>query len=410
LIVAEKTFSSIARVLIAGIIAFSLSGCGLTFEPSLNTEAVEASAVPSQNVTKESLSSESVATIDTMDSTGFSGDPGLGEALSFMDISGFQGTVLIGKDSTVVYEKSFGYADVDEGVLNSKDTTYEIGFITKQFTAVGVMLLVEDGLIGLDNYVSDYLPEYSHAQEITVRQLLNMTSGIPDYLNKSIVNREYTLKLLEKGLTRSETMNAAQEYGAIDPSYEAVLALVNDTELSFEPGTEYEYSNTGYVFLAEIIARVSDIPYVHYMQKNVLSPLGLETASFEPSSSTASAYLASGKMQMLIPDTPMQAEAGLRMSANDLFNWSATILGSEFIAQESRDLILGIGPDVYGFGIEEDPDGNLKIDSAVGGFRCVQGMLPSTDLVIIILSNRNSDAEVFEQISGAVIEYYNTPD
>jgi CubicO group peptidase (beta-lactamase class C family) len=234
------------------------------------------------------------------------------------------------------------------------------------------MLLVEGGMVGLDNLVSDYLPEYSHAGEITVRQLLNMTSGVPDYLDQSIVNKEYTQKLLEKGLTRTETMNAAEEFGALDCSYEAVLALVNERALSFTPGTEYEYSNTGYVLLAEIIARVSDIPYVHYIQKNILTPAGLETASFEASTDTATGYLASGKMQLLIPDTTMQAEAGLRMNANDLFNWSAIVLGSDLLTQESWDLIFGTGLDIYGFGTEKDSEGNLKIDSAAGGFRCVQ--------------------------------------
>lgn len=406
LTVMKNAFSIIAEVLIVSIVALLLSGCDITGEPSLNTEAVETGMLTLQSVTEESQSIESAAPIDSPVQPAFSGDPGLGEAISFMDTSGFQGTVIISKDASVVYEKSFGYADVDDGVMNSKDTAYEIGLVTKQFTAVGVMMLVEDGLIGLDNYVSDYLPEYSHAGEVTVRQLLNMTSGVPDYLGKSIANREYTLKLLEKGLTRNETLIAAEEYGAADASFESVLALVNDAKLSFEPGTGYEYSNTGYVFLAEIIARVSGTPYVHYMQKNILSPLGLETASFEPSSGTASAYLAVGKLQVLIPDTQLQADAGLRMSAGDLYRWSAIFIGGDLLTQESWDLIIGTGPDVYGFGIEEDPNGNLNIDSAVGGFRCIQVMSPSLDLVIIVMSNRNSDAEIFEQLPGAVIDYF----
>lgn len=343
---------------------------------------------------------------DVTEPSGFVGDAGLGETLLLLDQSGFQGTVIIGKDNAVVFEKSYGYADIDQEIENSMATTYEIGMITKQFTAAGIMLLVQDGLVGLDSLVSDYLPEYSHAGEITVRQLLNMTSGIPDYLAQSIADRSYTKKLLEKGLTRSETMNAADEFGVMDSSFETVLTIVNDKALSFAPGTEYEYSNTGYVFLAEIIERVSDIPYVHFMQKNILTPEGLETASYEPSSDTASGYLASGKTQLLIPGCMMQAEAGLRMNAKDLFNWSAITLGSDLLSQESWDMILGSGLDAFGFGTEKDEEGNLKIDSAVGGFRCVQVIVPASDLVIIILSNRNSEADIFEQLPGVVIDYY----
>jgi len=402
----KNLFSSIAWVVTISMIVFSMSGC--LAEPATITiiEPVSESATLSQPDINIAVSSEPTSAVDVTEPTGFVGDAGLGDVLLYLDQLGFQGTIIIGKDDAVVFEKSYGYADVDEGILNSEATTYEIGLITKQFTAVGVMLLVEDGMVGLDNLVSDYLPEYSHAGEITVRQLLNMTSGVPDYLDQSIVNKEYTQKLLEKGLTRSETMNAAEEFGALDCSYEAVLALVNERALSFTPGTEYEYSNTGYVLLAELIARVSDIPYVHYIQKNILTPAGLETASFEPSTDTATGYLASGKMQLLIPDTTMQAEAGLRMNANDLFNWTAIVLGSDLLTQESWDLILGTGLDVYGFGIEDDLDGNLKIDSATGGFRCVQVIIPSTNLVIIVLSNRNADEEIFEQLPGVVVEYY----
>lgn len=397
---------SIAWVVTISTIVFSMSGC--LAEPASITiiEPISESSAMSQQDIDISVSSEPTSVADVTEPTGFVGDAGLGEVLLYLDQAGFQGTILIGKDDAVVFEKSYGYADVDEGILNSETTTYEIGQITKQFTAVAVMLLVEDGLVGLDNLVSDYLPEYSHAGEITVRQLLTMTSGVPDYLDKSLVDTGYTQKLIEKGLTRSETMNAAEEFGAIDGSYETVLALVNESALSFTPGTEYEYSNTGYVFLSEIIARVSDIPYVHYMQKNVLTPIGLATASYEPSADTASGYLASGKMQLLIPDTTMLAEAGLRMNANDLFSWSAIVLGSDLLTQESWDLILGSGLDAYGFGTEKDLDGNLKIDSATGGFRCIQVINPSSNLVIIVLSNRNADAEIFEQLPGVVVEYY----
>ena len=310
----------------------------------------------------------------------------LDEKLAFLDDSDFQGTVLIAKGGEIVFEKSYKYSNVESQALNTNDTIYEIGSITKQFTAVGLMMLVEDGKINLDDTLDKYIPEYSHAGEVTIRQLLNMTSGIVDYVNDGMYMKDYVHYSQEqifadKELTESMLKLWDQKY-----DFATVLTLVDTYDLEFEPGSSWKYSSTGYCFISEVIARVSGMSFEDYMMNNVLAPAGLETASFEPDQNTSTGYLAILDQLIEMPDIEATGEGGLRMTADDLYTWTQVIINQELLSEESWNEILNGGEYGYGFGIGIQ-QGNWGHDGSTFGFLSSEFVYAKSNVVIITLSN-----------------------
>lgn len=343
---------------------------------------------------------------ETVGPIGFYGERELADAVAPFREMGYQGTILIVKDGVVRYEDYSGYANVEHEFPIREVTTYEIGGITRQFTAVGVLKLSDDGLIDLDVPISEYIPEYVHAEQITIRMLLEMTSGIPDYLRGTLADKDYTEGRVKDGLTHPGTLELIDSFGGIDLSFEAVLEQIGDKSLLFEPGTEFSLSNTGYVFLSEIIERVSGIPYIHYIQKNVLTPAGLETATFTASSDTAIGYVSRGTLQYIAPGTPLLSDCGLRMSAKDLAAWIRLIDAGTLLSPDSRDLLLRPGEHEYGTGITVKSDGTIIEKSDMGGFSATMAYVPSDDLTVVVLLNRNGDVRWADSLLETVFDYY----
>ena len=158
----------------------------------------------------------------------------------------FNGCVSICKDTKVVYQGSAGLADFEVNEPNELSTRFLIASVTKQFTAVCVMMLVEEEKINLEHTLDCYLPEYTYASKITIRQMLNMMSGIPDMINEVIVE-----EIEQDKMERTEEAQLIFEYQTQSRcfSLEEVLKLVNKRELNFEPGALMRYSNTNYSFL-----------------------------------------------------------------------------------------------------------------------------------------------------------------
>jgi CubicO group peptidase (beta-lactamase class C family) len=342
---------------ITGIIALSiLLAINLTMSSGCSGSNKNTSAQTSE-------ANESVTTTAAISETdGTTQEKTIEETFAFIDDSGFQGTVLIAKGGEIVFEKSYKYSNIESQTLNTNNTIYEIGSITKQFTAVGLMMLVEDGKINLDDTLDKYIPEYSHAGEVTIRQLLNMTSGIVEYLTIS---------------------NKPEAY-----DFATVLSLVDTYDLEFVPGSSWVYSNTGYCFISEVIARVSGMTYEDYMMKNVLAPAGLKTASFEPDQNTSTGYSALTLIEM--PDVDVTGEGGLRMTADDLFAWTQVIINQELLSGESWNEILNGGEFGYGFGIQIQKD-NWGHGGATWGFSSSEFVYTQSNVVIITLSNIEYD-------------------
>src|SRR5688572_19591256 len=168
--------------------------------------------------------------------------------------SRFMGTALVAKDTEVLFDRSFGWANLEWDIANSPTTKFRIGSVTKQFTAAAILLLEERGKLTLEDRISKHVPDAPAAwQDITVFHLLTHTSGIPSFTGFKDYN---TIKL--------------------SPSTaEKRVAQMRDHPLEFTPGEKFTYSNSGYLLLGYIIERVSGQSYEAFLNENIFTRLGM---------------------------------------------------------------------------------------------------------------------------------------
>jgi D-alanyl-D-alanine carboxypeptidase len=166
--------------------------------------------------------------------------------------------VVRGRDTLVM--KGYGMADVENDVAATPQTVYRIGSVTKQFTSVAIMQLVEQGKLSLDDDVTKYVPNApTHGRRVLVRHLLNHTSGIPSYTD------------VGPGFGRVMRL---------DLSKDSLIATVKDDSLQFEPGSHFYYNNTGYFLLGMIVERVTGKPYGDYLRDALFAPNGLTSTVY----------------------------------------------------------------------------------------------------------------------------------
>ena len=162
--------------------------------------------------------------------------------------------IAIVQDGKVVYSKAYGFRDLESKTPANIDTYYEIGSITKQFTAASILQLQEAGKLNIDAKLAAYLPNAPHASEVTLRQLLTHTSGLHEIFDEP---------------------GAADDQLATPTTFDHIMSLVAAEPLDFPPGSNWSYSNTGYILLGKIIETVSHQTYLQYLQTHIFDPLDM---------------------------------------------------------------------------------------------------------------------------------------
>ena len=285
------------------------------------------------------------------------------------------------QDGRVVKQQGYGFADLELKVPVTPETVFEIGSITKQFVAAAVMTLVEQGKINLDEPASKYLSDLPSAWcEVTVRQLLTHTSGIPDFE-----------EILGYGAYRTPT--TAQQ----------LISVAAAKPIDFPPGAQWHYSNTGYYLLGLVIEKVGGMPYVALIEKRILEPAGMtRTRSSTPSeviAGRASGYaLEEGRIvnRDAIQPTAVGGAGDLVSTTGDLVKWNAmldaqSVLATESYAQIWSNQSLADGsPSGYGFGWFVSPVRGHRAQEHSGGtagFSSDILRLPDDRVTVIVLTN-----------------------
>ncbi|MEP6947092.1 MAG: serine hydrolase domain-containing protein [Acidobacteriota bacterium] len=247
--------------------------------------------------------------------------------------------VAVLKNGKVVKEKGYGVASLEFNVPVTPATAFEIGSVSKQMTAAGIMLLVEDGKIDLDEHISKYLLDTPDAwKDVTVRHLLTHTSGVKSYTSLD-------------GFGLIKRMKAADFIKALSPY-----------PLEFTPGEKNIYSNSGFSLLAYIIESVAGKPYMDFMQERVFRPLGMVTATDRdplliiPNRAVGYEWASDHYTGRSWDLTDLKGAGTIVCTVRDLIKWDQALRGSTFLKPSSRaeiwkNYIFNDGkPSPYGFG------------------------------------------------------------
>ncbi|MGC1381619.1 MAG: serine hydrolase domain-containing protein [Candidatus Baltobacteraceae bacterium] len=294
--------------------------------------------------------------------------------------------VAVVRNGQLVLDKAYGVREIAHRKPVGPETIFEIGSITKQFTAAAVLQLKERGELRLSDRLGQYVPEYPRGRDITIEQLLHQTSGIPDHIN--------------------DPPNAVTIITTRPGSLTAALALIKSMPLHFRPGTQWEYSNTNYLLLSAIVERVSKMPFAEYVSKNIFGPAHMTRSAFlkdEPClANMAAGYLItpSGKLDRAghIGYGWSGGAGSIVSTAGDLARWDIAYFSGRIIS--AADVKLATTPahingksTNYGFGWETDASDGLPTISHGGGmlgFTSTNDVFPTLGLSIVVLTNNGN--------------------
>ena len=305
--------------------------------------------------------------------------------LSHLTATGaFRGSVLVG-DNGMLFSKGYGLADKDKHILNTPQTAFRIGSITKQFTAMAILILQERGKLHVQDHICIYIASCpSGWQLITIYQLLTHTSGIPDYT--SFANFVATMGQ------------------PVTP--EQLLNRFKNKPRDFLPGTKFRYSNSNYIVLGYIIEKASGESYALFLRENIFAPLQMRNTGYDentpqlPKHATGyyENYVKTDFIDMSVPF----AAGALYSTVLDMYMWDQALLTHRLVSQQSLDAMftphtscyqadcltpgdLGYG---YGWYIAQDVNGKLIYHpGAIDGYISYNGFYPGRNVYIVVLSN-----------------------
>ena len=302
---------------------------------------------------------------------------------AYVNLKQFSGSVLIAKDNEVLVNKGYGMANYEHDVPNMPYTKFRIGSITKQFTAMAIMMLQERGLLKLDNTLDQYVSEFLDGDKITIHHLLTHTSGI-------------------------ETIDNFPSFmgsGMLPWLPEDSIELIRAESLEFEPGSEFSYSNSGYILLGHIIEKVSGKSFPEFVTENIFDVLGMKQSGYDHHDPVlkhrAAGYdltdngLINGPFLVI---NNHYAAGALYSTVDDLYLWDRALYTEELVSKRSvermfnayyeasfKDITANYG---YGFFVDELFGRRHIFHTGTNvGFRAQISRFPDDDATIILLSN-----------------------
>lgn len=311
-------------------------------------------------------------------------------------------SIALVRDGRIVFLRAYGNARLEPRVPADPALRYGIGSISKQFTASALLLLQEDGKLSLDDKVAKYLPELTRAGDITIRQLLSHTSGYQDYWPQ-----DYMFPLMIQPIAP-----------------EGIMDRWARQPLDYEPGTKWQYSNTGYVIAGRIVEKASGKPFFQFLRERIFEPLKMTTALDFDREPLAPGNVSGYKAYALGPPRAAAASgagwlfgaAGLAMTAEDLAKWDISIINrslmsdASYRALETEALLHnGVGAH-YGLGVSVEMDGQrrkIAHGGEVNGFTALNSIYPDDRTAIVVLVNQDASRaidQLTEKLADIVFE------
>ncbi|MEP7325658.1 MAG: serine hydrolase domain-containing protein [Gemmatimonadota bacterium] len=317
-------------------------------------------------------------------------------------------SVAVVRGGAVVYEHAYGEGRTGAPAMPAM--RYAIGSVSKQFTATAILLLAEEGKLSLDDKVSRWFPTLTRAGEVTIRQLLSMTSGYQDYWPQ-----DYVFTAMQGPTTA-----------------DAIMQRWAKQALDFDPGTQWQYSNTNYVIAGAIVERVAGMPFMDFLRQRIFTRLGMTSvADFDAGplgSSDAGGYLRNGVGPLR--DAPKEglhwlfAAGQLAMTAHDLATWDLGVINQAILkpasyrAQQTTIVLANGITTGYGMGINVAMSAGrrrLSHGGAVSGYTTTNQVYPDDKAAIVVFTNiypggAGSSGQIASRIAGIIFAQADTMD
>jgi D-alanyl-D-alanine carboxypeptidase len=333
-------------------------------------------------------------------------------------------SVAILRDGKLIFAKGYGRSNLELATPVTRGTVFRIGSLTKQFTAAGVLLLAEQGKLKIDDKLSLYLPKFPRANEVTLRDLLNHTSGVHNFTEGPVID-----KISTSGATVQELVD---DIAGQSPLYD------------FEPGTGWWYSNSNYALLGAVIEKVSGKSWANFMKTEIFSKLGMSDTAADDARDIvpgrASGYsLVHGNAGQFrnaaFTDMSVPYAAGaLRSTAEDLARWNVGLYSGKLLKPASLEMMLAPGrlrngaenqtaiawpggkafapppgyvPGPYAFGLEHHSEKGRRIvghDGSIAGFDALMETFVDNGVTIIVLTNTDGAAHPLAAEIAKVLE------
>jgi CubicO group peptidase (beta-lactamase class C family) len=293
--------------------------------------------------------------------------------------------IMIIKHGQVLAAKTYGFANIEEHIPVTTETNFRLASLTKQFTAMAIMILWERQKLSYEHHLTDFFHDFpAYGRAITLRHLLNHTSGLLDY--ETLVPPKTTRQLSDAD----------------------VLALLSkQSRTEFPPGTRYKYSNSGYALLSCIVEKLSGLSFAEFLQQNIFTPLQMThtVAHREGITTIPDRAFGYSSKNAAFPRTDQSltsavlGDGGIYSSLSDLYQWDRAVGTHQLVSRETLSLAftpgaLNNGQTIpYGFGWELNTWRGLKIHSHSGstiGFRNFIARFPDHQLSLILLTNRSN--------------------
>ena len=299
----------------------------------------------------------------------------------------------------VVYKHSYGMADIEKGIPVTAKTNFRLASVTKEFTAAAIMLLVKKGKLGFEDNLTKIFPGFpEYGKKITIADLLNHTSGLIDY--ESLIPDTDTVQVTDK---------------------DVLAMMMKQDSTYFQPGSKYQYSNTGYALLAMIVEKVTGKPFAAFLKKNIFKPLGMNNSiAYQKGISEIKnrAYGYSRKDGGFSRDdqsvtSAVLGDGGIYSSVNDLFKWDQSLYTGKIVPLKMKEKsftrgILNNGEKIdYGFGWHLKKFKGHEVVYHTGvtrGFRNIIYRIPFLKFTVIMLTNRNEGDS--ESLAEKIVSLY----
>jgi len=310
-------------------------------------------------------------------------------------------TFLISKNGSIIYKKAFGLANLELNVPMKTNNVLKIGSLTKQFTAISILMLMEKGKLNLDDEITKFIPDYpTNGNKITIHHLLTHTSGIKDFNKVKGLNA-----IAQKDLTPLEFIDFSK-----------------NEPIDFTPGEKYKYNNSGYAILGYIIEKVTGQPYANFVEEQIFNKLEMTASQYasqrEVIQNRASGYQKKDSYinRMDFSLTLAYSAGGLMSTVDDMFTWQEAIKNNLLISKETTEkaftnYTLNNGEPInYGYGWHIETINNIRSfehGGAIWGFKSMGVYLPDLDIYVIGLTNClcNSPTKITREIAELAAKY-----